>query len=1011
MNTKLKYNILRLILIIIYIIGIVSGPLSNIATGDQNTGKAVENAERTLAYVQNILKNGYKTATICNHTVWLVSVKMFADNTTRGLADSDGDGLYDVEEESLGTNPHRLDTDGDCIPDGVEAGYALMFYNDQLKLLGRGEIVVVIYRDVNSPTNSSIYYTSTGTGSTIRKILPEGMLNPLKKDTDGDGLSDLAELSTIYRDVRHIAEPAFYVAGEPEYVEYSDPGLAYYDSYYDYNVSLYNPFSSCLPTEVQAGVNLLGLRCLNTTNIVKQAVPDALYKYYVAGFDYIAQSANLDPTSPDTDGDGVGDNVEVQYYMNPSESDTDGDGLDDALELYVYSTSPTNYDSDSDGIRDGDEILKYHTNPLAADTDGDGWSDLEEIYHFNDPRKPSTNPLDPDSDHDMIPDPVDGHPWSSDWDHDGLLDGLEKHVYGTRVGYLQPVPDTDGDGLSDGFEVSHHLNPLRADTDGDDLNDSVEVNITGTDPVVADTDGDGVDDGSEYSAYATNPLNPDSDGDGLSDGEEIHGVTSYCTIYSYTQHEYETLQATYRSNATLPDSDSDGIPDIDEISNCTNPMANDSDGDGLSDAVDPYPWSPDADGDGLTDAQELQKGTSPFNPDSDGDGIPDNVDPVLNQPAPPPEEKPFKESHRTKYFLQPVNNGNMTCRAVTAFQLECVTADSHVREGSTYELFFRFRAVNGNKTYVVTRVNSVEPLLPRFAHASGSASGGVAAINYTVKGYNPLPGDNVRDYLRVTLHLSDGMGDFIERDVWVNLTVINHDPPRVRANATWLHSGDKLLDQGMIVVTCYYCKSLKILSPGLLVGGAMKYVQSWNKTGIHSRVLDLKPLPPLASQSNMSNAVTIEDLPIYGEAGEDGPKALPMAKALVGTMKSGQEVGYYAAQITLAKSNGAKIIYGVLAAYDIAESVIGGLHLAAPAEAAEEAGEQAAKMNPYAAAAIDFIKEHTVDAAKAYLDSLAKRVEMSQTRHTTVYHVTIVACGPYGCTTTSLNVEGIAYGS
>jgi hypothetical protein len=31
--------------------------------------------------------------------------------------------------------------------------------------------------------------------------------------------------------------------------------------------------------------------------------------------------------------------------------------------------------------------------------------------------------------------------------------------------------DTDGDGLSDGFEKSRGTNPLNADTDGDGLND------------------------------------------------------------------------------------------------------------------------------------------------------------------------------------------------------------------------------------------------------------------------------------------------------------------------------------------------------------------------------------------------------------------------------------------------------------------------------------------------------------------------------------------------------------
>ncbi len=43
------------------------------------------------------------------------------DNNKQDLAkDSDGDGLSDVEEERLGTNPKNKDTDGDGYPDGLE---------------------------------------------------------------------------------------------------------------------------------------------------------------------------------------------------------------------------------------------------------------------------------------------------------------------------------------------------------------------------------------------------------------------------------------------------------------------------------------------------------------------------------------------------------------------------------------------------------------------------------------------------------------------------------------------------------------------------------------------------------------------------------------------------------------------------------------------------------------------------------------------------------------------------
>jgi hypothetical protein len=35
--------------------------------------------------------------------------------------DSDGDGLSDAEERQRGTNPYGIDTDGDGVPDGLDA--------------------------------------------------------------------------------------------------------------------------------------------------------------------------------------------------------------------------------------------------------------------------------------------------------------------------------------------------------------------------------------------------------------------------------------------------------------------------------------------------------------------------------------------------------------------------------------------------------------------------------------------------------------------------------------------------------------------------------------------------------------------------------------------------------------------------------------------------------------------------------------------------------------------------
>lgn len=87
------------------------------------------------------------------------------------------------------------------------------------------------------------------------------------------------------------------------------------------------------------------------------------------------------------------------------------------------------------------------------------------------------------------------------------------------------------------------------------------------------------------------------------------------------------------------DSDNDGITNILEITQSgTNPLLDDSDGDGLLDGwecehgLDPNDGTGingaagDADGDGLTNTEEHGLGSNPLDADTDADGIPDGED-------------------------------------------------------------------------------------------------------------------------------------------------------------------------------------------------------------------------------------------------------------------------------------------------------------------------------------------------------------------------------------------------
>jgi Bacterial TSP3 repeat len=125
--------------------------------------------------------------------------------------------------------------------------------------------------------------------------------------------------------------------------------------------------------------------------------------------------------------------------------------------------------------------------------------------------------------------------------------------------------DSDGDGVSDDFEIANHLDPQNPDSDRDYLNDGDEVDKYKTGPLNQDTDNDDISDGDQVLRYHTNPLvaNPrppaeqppapqpkDTDGDGLSDSDEVN---------------------VYRTDPNRKDTDRDGRDDGTEVKNSTNP--------------------------------------------------------------------------------------------------------------------------------------------------------------------------------------------------------------------------------------------------------------------------------------------------------------------------------------------------------------------------------------------------------------------------------------------------------
>jgi hypothetical protein len=72
-------------------------------------------------------------------------------------------------------------------------------------------------------------------------------------------------------------------------------------------------------------------------------------------------------TATDQDADNVSDELEPGLGLDPTNPDTDGDGVADGDEGNIYGTDPLNGDTDGDGVGDGEELFGIHTDPLVWD--------------------------------------------------------------------------------------------------------------------------------------------------------------------------------------------------------------------------------------------------------------------------------------------------------------------------------------------------------------------------------------------------------------------------------------------------------------------------------------------------------------------------------------------------------------------------------------------------------------------------------------------------------------------
>ncbi len=171
-----------------------------------------------------------------------------------------------------------------------------------------------------------------------------------------------------------------------------------------------------------------------------------------------------EPAGLDFDGDGLSNDEERQLGTDLDSGDSDSDTLPDAWEA-VYGLNPTNaadssIDSDSDGLINISEYA-VGTSPTNSDSDTDGMADGWEFG----------NGLDPTNSNDAV----------TDSDADGLSN-LQEYQQSTDPN----AADSDNDGMPDGWEVDNGLIPTdgadaTVDSDGDGISNLLEFQRN-TDP-------------------------------------------------------------------------------------------------------------------------------------------------------------------------------------------------------------------------------------------------------------------------------------------------------------------------------------------------------------------------------------------------------------------------------------------------------------------------------------------------------------------------------------------------
>ena len=330
----------------------------------------------------------------------LINVEEFAVGTNPHLFDTDEDGLTDLNELLSGTDPVKADTDGDGLSDFDELGFS----TDPSNFDTDGD-EVEDGEEVASGADPLVADRDRDGISDVRE--QEIGTNPLSADSDGDGLPDADELS---RGTNPLAADTD-GDGHTDREEVSEG------------------FNPLVADSDQDGLSNSQEAVIGTDPDSPDSDGDGLLDAWEHGYGLDPLSAEgVDGAEGDWDGDGLPNVAELAAGTDPANPDSDWDGLSDGAEIDVHFTNPLDPDTDCDGLWDGDEVLWTGSDPLRPDTDGDGLPDCWEVCFGLNPcsvNAPGDAMWDVDGDGLGLLDEYrhDTDPWSQDSDWDGIPDG------------------------------------------------------------------------------------------------------------------------------------------------------------------------------------------------------------------------------------------------------------------------------------------------------------------------------------------------------------------------------------------------------------------------------------------------------------------------------------------------------------------------------------------------------------------------------------------------------------